>query len=82
MAAVQIATRIDEEQERKFRAITNALGTTPAEALRMFVAAFNAKSGFPFDVRLSSHEVEAFETEQEATEFATRLALRTAHEAR
>jgi len=74
MSAIQIATRIDEEQGRKFRALTNALGTTPAEALRMFIAAFNAKSGFPFDVRLDSQVIEAFGTESEATEFATRLA--------
>jgi len=82
MSVIQIATRVDEEQGQKFRAITNALGTTPAEALRMFVAAFNARSGFPFDVRLNRQEIEAFETESEATDFATRLARKALHEAR
>jgi len=82
MSVVQIATRVDEEQGQRFRAITNALGTTPAEALRMFVAAFNARSGFPFEVRLDRQEVVAFETESEATAFATRLARKAIDETR
>lgn len=82
MSVIQVATRIDEAQGKKFRTITNALGTTPSEALRMFIAAFNATNGFPFDVRLNHQEAQAFETEAEATEFATRLARKIAHETR
>jgi DNA-damage-inducible protein J len=82
MSAVQIATRVDEEQGKKFRAITAALGTTPADALRMFIVTFNARGGFPYETRLDSQEIEAFATESEATEFATRLSKRIISETR
>ncbi|MDR1291906.1 MAG: type II toxin-antitoxin system RelB/DinJ family antitoxin [Clostridiales Family XIII bacterium] len=82
MATVQIATRIDEEQSRRFRTITKALGTTPADALRMFVASFNAEGGFPFETKIKMYSVEAFDNESEATDFATRVSMRSIHEAR
>jgi antitoxin component of RelBE/YafQ-DinJ toxin-antitoxin module len=53
MPTVQIATRIDETQSRLFRETTSRLGTTPADALRMFVAAFNEHHGFPYTVAFS-----------------------------
>lgn len=59
MASVQLASRIDQADEQKLREITRRLGTTPAEAIRVFVAAFNQHRGFPFDVRLPVN-VEAF----------------------
>jgi len=70
---VQLATRVDKEQEQTFRETTRRLGTTPADAMRVFVAAFNQRRGFPFDVRLAP-TVEAFATEDEATDFAAALA--------
>ena len=74
MGTIQIATRIDEEQSRRFRDTTKKLGTTPADALRIFISAFNENKGFPFEVRIKGPQaVEPFETEGEATEFATRL---------
>jgi DNA-damage-inducible protein J len=51
MPTVQIATRIDETQSRLFRETTSRLGTTPADALRMFVSAFNEHHGFPYTVQ-------------------------------
>lgn len=51
MPTVQVATRIDGEQSRLFRETAARLGTTPADALRMFVAAFNEYQGFPYEVR-------------------------------
>ena len=78
---VQIATRIDEEQDKQFRETTKRLGTTPADAIRMFIAAFNERRGFPFSIRLSEN-VEPFLTEEEASEFADRMALRTLDETR
>ena len=74
MASKQIATRVAEDEERRFREITRALGTTPSDALRMFVSAFNLAGGFPYTPRLRPSEVEAFETEEDAAQFATRLA--------
>jgi DNA-damage-inducible protein J len=76
--SVQVATRINEDENRLFRDITMKLGTTPADALRIFIAAFNTVKGFPFDVRINAREdYEAFESEKEATAFATDLSLRT-----
>lgn len=83
MGTKQLATRLDEEQERRFRENTRRLGTTPADAVRMFVAAFNECRGFPYDVRIGAlSEVAPFETEEEATDFATRMSLRVADETR
>jgi DNA-damage-inducible protein J len=82
MATVQIATRIDQEQNRKFRATTKELGITPADALRMFIAAFNAEGGFPYRPKLKEPVVEAFENEEEAADFASHLAQRMINETR
>jgi len=74
MASVQIATRVSEEQNRQFRETALAIGTTPADALRMFVAAFNTAGGFPYTPRLNPVVVEAFDSEEDAARFATHLA--------
>ena len=83
MSTVQIATRIDEEQNQLFRETTRKLGTTPADALRMFVTAFNECRGFPYQVRIGAlASIEAFDTEDEATDFASRTSRRILDEAR
>jgi len=46
--SAQFATRVGDEQGQLFRAITHQLGTTPADAMRVFISAFNAHHGFPF----------------------------------
>lgn len=81
MTTRQIATRVDEDQAKLFKATTKKLGTTPADALRMFVSAFNANRGFPYDVRLNN-AVEAFDSEKDAVRFATNLAQKTIDETR
>jgi len=81
MSTVQLATRIEKTQDQVFRETTRRLGTTPADAMRVFVAVFNQHRGFPFDIRLAS-DVEPFATEGEATDFATRTSLRMLDEAR
>jgi len=81
MLTRQLATHVDEAEERPFRRMTRMLGTTPADAIRVFVAAFNQHRGFPFDVRLPM-VVEAFDNEDDATDFANHLALRTLDETR
>ena len=70
---VQLATRVDDASGEKFKSITKRLGTTPADAMRMFVMAFNANQGFPYDVRLSASS-EPFRTEDEALDFVDGLA--------
>lgn len=69
---MQLATRVDDAQGVRFKEIAKALGTTPSDALRMFVAAFNRSGGFPYEVRLARPSFEAFTSEEEANEFADR----------
>ncbi len=77
MSKTQFATRVDDDQAAKFKKITSELGTTPSDALRMFVSAFNEAGGFPYDVRIARpQKVEAFDDERDATRFASDLALR------
>lgn len=80
--SMQIATRVDDEQAALFKETTRRLGTTPADALRMFISAFNDYRGFPYEVRLPREDAEPFGSERDATEYASRLALRMSDEAR
>ncbi|MDR0627044.1 MAG: type II toxin-antitoxin system RelB/DinJ family antitoxin [Bifidobacteriaceae bacterium] len=73
MDSVQLATRISKNEDRLFRETTRELGTTPADAMRVFVAAFNRHRGFPFDVRLTD-SVLPFRSEEEALDFVDRQA--------
>ena len=50
--------------------------------MRIFVSAFNAHRGFPFEVRLPEPKVEALATEREAEDFSDRLVLRMMSDAR
>ena len=78
----QLATRVDDVEAERFRETARLLGTTPSDAMRIFIAAFNACGGFPFDVRLPEPKIEAFATEQEAAGFSDRLAMRMMNDAR
>jgi DNA-damage-inducible protein J len=80
--SIQIATRVADDQAELFKETTKQLGTTPADALRMFVSAFNDYRGFPYEVRLPKENAEPFTSEQDATDFASLLALRTSNETR
>ena len=51
---IQFATRVTEDQARMFREYTSQLGTTPSDAMRILIAAFNQYKGFPCDIRLQS----------------------------
>lgn len=53
MSTVQRAFRLEETLDKQFCSIAERLGTSPSDALRMFVAAFVANKGFPFALRLS-----------------------------
>ena len=75
METVQVSARIDKQQNRRFREISKAIGTTPSDAIRIFIASFNSEGGFPFDVKLKSI-IEAFDNEDEATEFASKMSRR------
>ena len=71
--SVQLATRVDDDQAARFRDITKRLGTTPSDAMRMFIATFNEHGGFPYAIRVVP-QPEPFATEGEAADFADRMA--------
>lgn len=82
MGMRQTATRVDDEQYELFKATTRSIGTTPADALRMFIYAFNEHRGFPYEVRTSKPVVEPFDSEEDATRFATSLSMGVLNAAR
>jgi len=71
----QAATRVEDSEYEIFQKTAASLGTTPSDVLRMFIYSFNDHHGFPYAVQSRRMEIEAFETEKEATDFATELAL-------
>lgn len=82
MSTVQVAVRLDSKQNELFRSLTKQLGTTPADALRMFVYAFNASGGFPYRVQINSKNLaEPFESEQQALGFTTRMTTKLLQQA-
>jgi DNA-damage-inducible protein J len=68
MASVQIATRIDSKDKIEFENTAKNLGITPANAIKIFIAKFNAERGFPFEVK-QTPKVEAFQNEKEVMDF-------------
>ena len=63
MALRQIATRVNEREYEMFRTTAKNLGTTPSDALRMFIFAFNEHNGFPYTVQTSRKSTEINNTE-------------------
>ena len=79
---MQASTRVEDDEYATFRETATSLGTTPSDVLRMFIYAFNDHHGFPYPVQSLRMSVEPFETEEEATVFATQLALEAIDAAR
>ena len=73
----QAATRVEDKEYELFLKTAASIGTTAADALRMFIYAFNDYHGFPYPVQSRRMMVEAFDSEEEATRFATELAMET-----
>lgn len=44
-----LSTKVTDAEKHRFVEICDAIGTSPSNALRMFVSAFNRRGGFPFD---------------------------------
>ena len=70
----QAATRVEDQEYELFQKTAASIGTTTADALRMFIYSFNDHHGFPYPIQSRRMQVEAFETEREATQFAIDLA--------
>ena len=71
----QAVTRIEDNEYELFQQTASNIGTTTADVLRMFIYAFNDHHGFPYPVQSRRMQVEPFDTEEGATEFATELAM-------
>lgn len=78
---IQLATRVDDASGETFKSITKQLGTTPADAMRMFAMAFTANQGFPYDVRLLASPG-PFRTEGEVLAYVDDLAAEIINDAR
>lgn len=71
----QATTRIDDAEYELFQKTAANLGTTPSDVLCMFIHSFNDYHGFPYKLQSRRMQIEAFETEEEADEFASDLAM-------
>ena len=78
----QATTRVDDYEYDLFQKTATSIGTTTSDALRMFIHAFNDHHGFPYPVQSRRMQVEAFENEDEATDFASDLAKELINETR
>ena len=68
-------TRVEDAEYDLFQRTAASIGTTPSDALRIFIYSFNEYHGFPYPVRSRRMEVEPFQTEEDATRFATEFAM-------
>ena len=73
----QAATRIEDSEYDLLQRTAASIGTTTSDVLRMFIYAFNDHHGFPYPVQSRRMQIEAFTTEEDATRFATELAMET-----
>lgn len=46
---VSISAKLRPDEKRLFTKTCESIGTSPSNAIRMFVSAFNKRGGFPFD---------------------------------
>lgn len=44
-----ISAKLRHDEKATFAEVCDSIGTTPSNAIRMFVSAFNKRGGFPFD---------------------------------
>jgi DNA-damage-inducible protein J len=44
-----ISAKLRHDEKVTFAAVCDSIGTTPSNAIRVFVSAFNKRGGFPFD---------------------------------
>lgn len=49
LANAPVVGKVTDAEKARFSSICESIGTTPSNAIRMFVAAFNRRGGFPFD---------------------------------
>ena len=47
-ATESISAKLRKDEKDRFSVICDEIGTSPSNAIRMFVSAFNRRGGFPF----------------------------------
>lgn len=47
-ATESISAKLRKDEKERFTAVRDEIGTSPSNAIRMFVSAFNRRGGFPF----------------------------------
>ena len=70
----QVVTRVEDAEYERFKELTASLGTTAADAVRIFVHSFNDHGGFPYPVRKRGARYVDFEDESEVDELMDALA--------
>lgn len=48
-ATESISSKLRKDEKERFFQVCDEIGTSPSNAIRMFVSAFNRRGGFPFD---------------------------------
>ena len=65
VALQPVSAKITASEKKAFVSACDELGTTPSNAIRMFIKAFNEYGGFPFDTshpyRLSKEAQESYD---------------------
>jgi len=46
-----IVAKVSPQEKERFFEATEQIGTTPSNAIRMFIAAFNREGTFPFEIK-------------------------------
>ena len=62
-----VVAKVLPEEKAAFAAATQLVGTTPSNAIRMFIAAFNRCGTFPFDISPSGAFGTAPDSHQQAS---------------
>ena len=61
MPSTQIVAKVNKSQKAQFERIAKSIGTTPANALKMFIVKFNYAQGFPFELKMENPYIEELE---------------------
>ena len=73
-----VVAKVLPEEKAAFAAATQLVGTTPSNAIRMFIAAFNRCGTFPFDISPSG----AFGTAPDSHQDRKSTRLNSSHSAK
>jgi DNA-damage-inducible protein J len=65
MSLAQVVAKVPQEEKDTFYELTSRIGTTPSNAIRMFISAFNQRGAFPFDLSQPRYDAEVREAMRE-----------------